>query len=151
MGTRVLIADDYGIMREGIRSLLEKQTDMEVAGEADNGRVALQLTSELLPDVVLMDLDMPDMNGVEATRQIVSQFPGSRVLIFSADYDRQTLLEALRAGAKGLIMKCCASIEEIVSAIRIVADGRNYLSPAMTESIFMDYNGLRSSENPGRS
>jgi DNA-binding NarL/FixJ family response regulator len=139
MCIRVLIVDDHRILREGVRILLENQPDMEVVGEGDNGRIALQLVEKHLPDVVLMDLNMPDMNGVEATRLIVSQFPGINILILSMLPDKQHVLEALRAGAKGFITKSSVSGNELVEAVRAVAAGRKYFSESITESIITDY------------
>jgi DNA-binding NarL/FixJ family response regulator len=139
MCIRVLIVDDHRILREGVRILLENQPDMEVVGEAGDGRIALQLVERHLPDVVLMDLNMPDMNGVEATRQIVSRFPGINILILSMLPDRHHVLETLRAGAKGFITKSSVSGNELVEAVRAVASGRKFFSESISESIITDY------------
>ena len=149
MVVRVLLVDDHLIVREGIRFSLEKLSGIEVVAEADNGRMALKLVEEFLPDVVLMDVVMPDMNGIEATRRIVSNCPGSRVLIFSGHSDMQMILGALKAGARGFIMKSCCSIQELVRAIQSVAANGTYFSSPVTESILRDYMEIRSKDTHG--
>lgn len=149
MVVRMLLVDDHRILREGVRFSLEKQSDIEVVAEAENGRLALKFAEELAPDVVLMDVLMPDMNGIEATRRLVVQSPGSRVLIFSGHSDIQLILGALKAGAKGFVMKSCCSIKELIRAIQAVADNNTYLSPPVTESILTDYMNLRDNEIQG--
>ncbi|NMC75028.1 MAG: response regulator transcription factor [Geobacteraceae bacterium] len=149
MVVRVLLVDDHLIVREGIRFSLEKLSGIEVVAEADNGRMALKLVEEFLPDVVLMDVVMPDMNGIEATRRIVSNCPGSRVLIFSGHSDMQMILGALKAGARGFIMKSCCSIQELVRAIQSVAANGTYFSSPVTESILRDYMEIRSKDTNG--
>lgn len=146
MVVRVLFVDDHRILREGVRFSLEKLSDIEVVAEAENGYQALKFAEELEPDVVLMDVLMPDMNGIEATRRIVVQSPGSRVLIFSGHPDMQLILGALKAGAKGFVMKSCCSIRELIRAIQAVADNETYLSPPVTDSILADYMKLRDNE-----
>lgn len=138
MTIRLVVADDHKIVREGLRSLLEREPGIDVAAEADNGREAMKLAVELRPDVVLMDLSMPDMNGIEATRRIVESSGGSRVLALSMHSDKRFVVEALAAGAKGYLLKDCAS-EELVGAIRTVAAGETYLSPRIAGLIVSDY------------
>ena len=150
MVVRVLVVDDHLMVREGIRVSLEKLSDIEVVAEAENGRMALKFFQECLPDVVLMDVVMPDMNGIEATRRIVSLYPGSRVLIFSGHSDVQLILGAMKAGARGFIMKSCCSIQELVRAIQAVAANDTYFSSPVTESILRDYMDLRDNESPTR-
>ncbi len=147
MVVRVLLVDDHLIIREGIRVSLEKLSDIEVVAEADNGRMALKFVQECLPDVVLMDVVMPDMDGIEATRWIVSHYPGSRVLIFSGHSDMQLILGALKAGARGFIMKSCCSTQELVRAIQAVAANDTYFSSPVAESILRDYMELSDNEN----
>jgi len=149
MVVRVLLVDDHLIVREGIRFSLEKLSGIQVVAEADNGRMALKLVEEFLPDVVLMDVVMPDMNGIEATRRIASNYPGSRVLIFSGHSDMQMILGALKAGARGFIMKSCCSIQELVRAIQSVAANGTYFSSPVTESILRDYMEIRSKDTHG--
>lgn len=138
MTIRLVVADDHKIVREGLRSLLEREPGIDVAAEADNGREAMKLAVELRPDVVLMDLSMPDMNGIEATRRIAEAPGGSRVLALSMHSDKRFVVEALAAGAKGYLLKDCAS-EELVGAIRTVAAGETYLSPRIAGLIVSDY------------
>jgi DNA-binding NarL/FixJ family response regulator len=138
MAIRILLADDHMIVREGMRSILEKENDMDVVAVADNGRMALQLAGELRPDVVVMDIAMPEMNGIEATRRLSGEMPGIRVLILSMHSARRFVVETLAAGAKGYLLKDCAS-EELVSGIRTVAADETYLSPKVADIIVRDY------------
>jgi len=138
MAIRILLADDHMIVREGMRSLLEKEDDMEVVAVADNGRMALKLAGELRPDVVVMDIAMPEMNGIEATRRLSGEIPGIRVLILSMHSARRFVVETLAAGAKGYLLKDCAS-EELVRGIRTVAADETYLSPKVADIIVRDY------------
>ena len=138
MSIRVLIADDHKIMLAGLRSLLEKQTDFEVVGEADNGRKAVQMAQEKTPDVVVMDVSMPDLNGIEATMQIVESLPGTRVIALSMHSDKRFVMGMLRAGASGYLLKDCAS-QELANAIVQVAGGKKYLSPEITGVVIDDF------------
>ena len=138
MSIRVLIADDHKIMLAGLRSLLEKQTDIEVVGEADNGRKAVQMTQEKKPDVVVMDVSMPDLNGIEATTQIIESLPETRVIALSMHSDKRFVMGMLRAGASGYLLKDCAS-QELANAIVQVAGGKKYLSPEITGVVINDF------------
>ncbi len=138
MSIRVLIADDHKIMLAGLRSLLEKQTDFEVVGEAENGRKAVQMAQEKTPDVVVMDVSMPDLNGIEATMQIVESLPGTRVIALSMHSDKRFVMGMLRAGASGYLLKDCAS-QELANAIVQVAGGKKYLSPEITGVVIDDF------------
>jgi DNA-binding NarL/FixJ family response regulator len=138
MTTTVFLVDDHGMMRSGLRALIEGDPGLEVVGEADEGRSAVQMISKMGPEVVVMDLRMPDMNGVEATRQICSANPGARVIGLSANTDRQSVVEMLRAGAKGYVLKESA-FEELASAIRMVMNNKVYLSPAVTNLVVEDW------------
>ena len=134
MSIKVLLADDHTIMRAGLRSLLDKEPDMEVVGEADNGRMTVQLARELFPDVVIMDISMPDLNGVEASRQIVSEVPGVKVVALSMHSDEQFVAEMLDSGASGYLLKDCA-LEELCRAIRVVVANKSYLSPGIANIV----------------
>jgi DNA-binding NarL/FixJ family response regulator len=138
MTIRVLLADDHNIVREGLRSLLEKEPDIDIVAMADNGRTAVQLAAELKPDVVVLDIAMPELNGIEATRRISRDDPQIKVLALSMHSARRFVTEALSAGAKGYLLKDCAA-EELVRAIRTVAGNETYLSPKVAGLIVKDY------------
>jgi len=137
MTMRILLADDHKIVREGLKALLDKESDMEVVAVAEDGRTAVQLARDLLPDVAVIDIGMPGMNGIEATRCISVENPGTRVLVLSMHSARRYVLEALSAGAKGYILKDCAS-EELARALRIVAANETYLSPKIAGILVKD-------------
>jgi two-component system response regulator NreC len=137
MSIRVLIADDHKIMLAGLRSLLEKQADFEVVGEAENGRKAVKMVQEKTPDVVVMDVSMPDLNGMEATTQIIESLPETKVIALSMHSDKRFVMGMLRAGASGYLLKDCAS-QELANAIVQVAGGKKYLSPEITGVIIDD-------------
>ena len=124
----ILLVDDHKILRDGIRSLLKEYGDMEVVGEAANGRTALTLVNELSPDIVIMDISMPDLNGIDATRRINSEFQGVKVIALSMHYDKQFVSEIFKAGATGYLLKDSA-FDELEKAIRIVMDGNTYINP----------------------
>jgi DNA-binding NarL/FixJ family response regulator len=128
---RVLIADDHKLVREGLGSLFANEPEMEVIGDAEDGRSAVRMALEQAPEVVVMDLGMPELNGIDATRQIVSERPGTRVIALSIHTDRRFVVEALKAGASGYLVKDCA-FEELVQAIRTVMAKGSYLSPEIT-------------------
>lgn len=138
MSIRILLADDHQLFREGLRSLLEKEPDVKVVAEADNGRAAVELAGELKPDVVTMDISMPDLNGMEATQQMAKQVPGTKVIGLSMYSDRHFVEGMLKAGASGYLLKDCAN-EEFIRAIRAVAAGQTYLSPAVAGKVTEDY------------
>ena len=138
MSIRVLIADDHKIMLAGLRSLLEKQTDFDVVGEAENGRKAVQMAQEKKPEVVVMDVSMPDLNGMEATKQIIESLPETRVIALSMHSDKRFVMGMLRVGASGYLLKDCAS-QELANAIHQVAMGKKYLSPDITGVIIDDF------------
>ncbi len=136
--TRVLLVDDHKILREGLRTLLEREDDIQIIGEADNGRASVKLASELAPDVVIMDLAMPDLNGIDATRRITETEPKARVLALSMHSDGRYVRGMLQAGARGYILKDCAA-EELTRAIRTVMADQVYVSPGVTGTIVNDY------------
>jgi len=128
MSTGVLLVDNHAIIREGLRSLLEKQPDMKVLADTDEGGKAVELVRELLPDVVVMDVTMTGLNGIEATRLITAEFPQVKVIALSVHSQKRFIAEMLSAGASGYILKECL-FEELVQAIQAVAVGGRYLSP----------------------
>jgi two-component system response regulator NreC len=139
MSIRILLADDHRIVRDGLKTLLEKQSDMEVVAEAEDGRTTVNLAKKLLPDVVIMDITMPDLNGIDATRKIVTELPNSKVIALSMHSDRRFVSGSLEAGASGYLMKDCA-FEELVSAIRsVMSSNRTYLSPKVADIVVKNY------------
>lgn len=138
MSTKILLADDHKITRQGLRSLLEKQGDMKVVAEAKDGREAVSLARELHPDVVIMDVSMPDMNGMAATRQILGESKKIKVIALSMHSDTLFISEMLKSGASGYLLKDCA-FEELREAIRTVMAGNIYLSPAISDVVVDDY------------
>ena len=138
MDIKLFLADDHHIVRAGLRSLLEKEPDMQVVGEADNGRELLEKLQELSPDVVVMDVAMPDMNGMEATRNIHTTLRGIKVLALSMHSDKRFVLRMLEAGASGYLLKDCA-FEELINAIRTVVANQTYLSPSIAETLARHY------------
>jgi len=136
---KILIADDHGIVREGLRALIEKQPDMEVVGEAEDGQMAVELAEELLPDVVVMDITMPNLNGIEATRQIVEEMPGVKVIALSIHSDRHFVVDMLKAGVSGYVLKTCLT-DDFIRAIRTVMTADEiYLSPRIAGIVVDDY------------
>jgi len=135
---RVLIVDDHTLVRDGIRALLALVADVKVVGEAANGREALDKTKELAPDVVLMDLAMPIMSGLEATRRIRKKFPGTKVLAVTQYEDREYIVPTIEAGARGFISKT-AAFTELASAIQSVHQGKSFLSPVAAAAVVEEY------------
>lgn len=135
---RVLIADDHTIVRSGVRLLLEAEADMEVVGEALDGREALDLAESLQPDVVLMDITMPEMDGLEATREIKTRFPQINVLVLTMHRSDEYFFEMLKAGASGYILKG-AKTSELINAVRVVQQGEVFLYPTMTQKLVNGY------------
>jgi two-component system response regulator NreC len=135
---RVLIADDHTIVRDGICALLALAPDIEVVGEAGNGMVALDKVRELVPDVVLMDIAMPMMDGLEATRRIRKEFPGTKVLVLTQYAEKGHIFPIIEAGAQGFISKTAAS-SELTSGIRAVHSGDSFLSPVVAKAFVEDY------------
>jgi len=138
MSIRIILADDHRIVRNGLRTLLDAEPDMEVIGEAENGRNTIQLARKLMPDVIVMDVTMPDLNGMEATRQIVSEFPQIKIIALSMHHHEQFITGMLKAGASGYLLKDC-SMEELNAAVRAAAKGEVFLSPGVANTVLKDY------------
>jgi DNA-binding NarL/FixJ family response regulator len=138
MATTILLADDHQLIREGTRSLIEKQPDLKVVGEAGDGRTAVSLARKLAPDIVIMDISMPELNGIDATRQIIENSPRTRVVVLSMHSDKRFVAAALKAGASGYLLKDGVSAE-VSDAIRAVAAGQTYLSPRIAGIVVEDY------------
>ena len=138
MSIKILLADDHRIMREGLRCLIEKEADLKVVAEAADGRTAVRLAREVSPDMVIIDITMPDLNGIEATQQILSEAPNIKVLAVSMHSDDQFVTGMLRAGASGYFLKDCAA-DELVYAIRAVIAGEIYLSPKIASMVVEGY------------
>jgi DNA-binding NarL/FixJ family response regulator len=140
MTIRILLADDHNLMRAGIRSLLEKISGVEVVGEAADGREAIALVKSLIPNIVLMDIAMSGLNGLEATLRVAREFPQVRVIILSMHANEEYVVQTLRAGATGYLLKDAATAE-LELAIHAVARGDTYLSPAISRRVVEDYLG----------
>jgi DNA-binding NarL/FixJ family response regulator len=138
MNIRVLLADDHGVVRKGLRFLLERQPDMEIVGEAADGREAVRLAEATNPDIVIMDIAMPLLNGIEATAQMVKRNPAIAVIILSVHSDEDYLLSSLNAGAKGYLLKDSAEVD-LVRAIQAVRKGTPFFSPEIAKTMLEDY------------
>ena len=138
MPIRILLADDHAVVRDGVRALLEKQPDMEVVAEAGDGREAAQLAEELRPDVVIMDIGMPNLNGIDATRRILAAHPQTAVVILSMHQDESYVLRSLKAGAKGYLLKDSLR-SDVLDAIRAASQGRSYLTKKVSRMMQEDY------------
>ena len=135
---RILLADDHIVMRTGLRALLERQPNLEVVGESENGREAVELVASLRPDVVVMDVGMPVLNGIEATKTIVSKHPTTAVVILSMHADESYVMRALKAGARGYLLKDSAAID-LISAIHAVSQNKSFFSPKVSRILAEDY------------
>jgi DNA-binding NarL/FixJ family response regulator len=135
---RVILAEDHTIVRKGLRSLLEGEEDIEVIGEAGDGKEAITLVEQKKPDIVVMDIGMPELNGLEATRRIKKKFPETKVLILTMHTNEEYVFEILQAGASGYIVKKAAPTE-LVSALRAVKRGESFLSPSISKKVIDEY------------
>lgn len=136
--TRLIVADDHQILRQGLVALLGVQSDLEIVGQASDGREAVALARELNPDVIVMDVAMPNLNGIDASRQIVASVPSAKVIILSAHGHQRMIAEALRSGASGYVPKDSA-MEELVEAIRAVVAGQRYLGPKVASVLASEF------------
>jgi DNA-binding NarL/FixJ family response regulator len=144
---RVILADDHAVVRDGLRVLLEAQSDFEVVGVAANGRQAVRLVHELHPDVVVMDIAMPELNGIEATQQIHDASPSTQVLVLSMHSTTEHIFRALQAGARGYLLKDSAGAD-VVDAVRAVHAGRRYLGQKIASTVVDDYISQRHRASP---
>lgn len=135
---RILLADDHAVVRQGFKMILAAQPDMEIVGEAGNGREALESSGRLQPDVIVMDVAMPELNGIEATRRLADVSPRTRVLALSMHKDSVYVREILRAGARGYLLKDSIA-SDLLAAVRAVARGEGYLSPGVSDAVLNDY------------
>jgi len=135
---RILLADDHAVVRDGLRALLERQSDMAVVAEAGDGRECVQMAENHLPDVVLMDVAMPEMNGIEAARRIIAASPKTGVVMLSMHQDESYVLRSLKAGAKGYLLKDSPR-EDVLSAVRAASEGRSFLSRKVSRMLREDY------------
>jgi two-component system response regulator NreC len=138
MSIKVLLADDHKIIRDGLRSLIERHPEMEVVGEAEDGRTTVQLARKLEPDVVIMDISMPDLNGIDATHQIVTDVPGVKVIALSMHSDKRFVVGMFKAGASGYLLKDCA-FDELEQAVKTVLVDQTYLSPKIATVVIKNY------------
>lgn len=135
---RILLADDHIVMRTGLRALLERQPNLEVVGESENGRNTIELAASLKPDVVVMDIGMPVLNGIEATKTIVTDQPSTAVIILSMHADESYVMRALKAGARGYLLKDSAPAD-LLSAIQAVSQNKSFFSPKVSRILAEDY------------
>jgi two-component system response regulator NreC len=146
MSIKILLADDHKLLREGLRALIEEQQNMTVIAEAENGRSAVQLAARLSPDIIVMDISMPGLNGIDATRRIAAELPGVKVIALSMHADRNFVVEMFKAGAMGYLLKDCA-FEELIRAINTVVANKAYLSAKLSDTMIKDYVNLFPGKN----
>lgn len=144
---KILLADDHKLLREGLRALIEEQQNMIVVAEAEDGRSAVRLAAKLAPDVIVMDISMPGLNGIDATRRIAAESPDIKVIALSMHADRNFVVEMFKAGAAGYLLKDCA-FEELIHAIRAVSSQKAYLSSKLSDTMIKDYVKLFPKKNP---
>jgi DNA-binding NarL/FixJ family response regulator len=138
MSIKILLVDDHEIVRYGLQCLIEEQPDMEVVGDAENGRMAIDLARRLKPDVVVMDISMPDMNGVEATRRICKEIPSTKIIVLSMHHKRQFVIDMLKAGVSGYILKTKVH-DDLIRAVKAAVANEVYLSSKITGVVARDY------------
>jgi DNA-binding NarL/FixJ family response regulator len=146
MTIHVLLVEDHKIMREGLRALLERQNDMQIAAEVEKGADAVKAVREVKPDVVIMDIGLPDLNGIQATEQILAEFPGTKILALTMHSEKGYVNGMLRAGAMGYLLKDCAA-DELVRAVREIVAGKGYISPEVTRDILKDISKTLPAQN----
>jgi two-component system response regulator NreC len=134
MGIRILLADDHTILRDSLGQAFQEEQDMEIVGQVGDGRAAVEKAGELRPDIVIMDINMPNLNGIEATREILRQAPGVRVIVLSMHSAKPCIKEVFRAGASAYLHKNCR-FDELAHAVRTVAEGKTYVSPSISQIV----------------
>ncbi|MDI9432795.1 MAG: response regulator transcription factor [Planctomycetota bacterium] len=149
-GIRIVLADDHAIVRQGLSRAIQQEDDIEVVGQTSRGGDAVELVRTLRPDILITDISMPDLNGVEATRRIIGESPEMKVIALSMHSSRQFVIEMFRAGARGYLLKDC-EYDELVTAIRTVAAGRIYVSPSIGDVIVEDLLGGAAAGAPSTS
>ena len=135
---RILLSDDHAVIRRGLRLILEQQRDFEIVGEASDGREAVALAASLRPDVAVLDITMPNLNGIEAARQIAAKHPDTSVVVLSMHADESFVLRALKAGARGYVLKESGDAD-LINAVRLVVQGKSFFSPAVSRLLVEDY------------
>lgn len=148
LSTRIVIIDDHQLFREGVKRILEFEKSFEVVAEGNDGTEAMELVEKYHPDVVLMDINMPNVNGIEATQQLIDNFPDSKVIILSIHDDENYVTHALKTGASGYMLKEMDA-DALIEAIKVVADGGSYLHPKVTHNLVKEYRRLASEEGSG--
>ena len=138
MGIRIILADDHKVLRYGLSEAIKNEDDMEVIGQAENGHEAVSVTKKLSPDVIIMDIAMPDLNGIEATRQILKEHPQIKIIALSMHSNKKLIHEMFKAGAKGYLLKDC-EYDELINAVRVVMKDKVYLSPSITGVVIDNY------------
>ena len=146
MDIKILLADDHKITRDGLKALLENQDHLRVVGEAENGRQAVRLALDLEPDVIVMDINMPELNGIEATRQILAELPATKIIALSMYSDKRYVVGMLKAGVSGYLLKNCA-FDELVAAISSVMKNQNYMSQKIAGTVMKDYASILESSD----
>jgi two-component system response regulator NreC len=138
MSIRIILADDHAVLRHGLSKSFQNEKDMEIIAQAKDGRSTVELAKELSPDVVIMDIGMPDLNGIEATRQIIRDLPRVKIIALSMHSGKNFIIEMFRAGASGYLLKDC-EFDELVNAVRVVTAGKTYISPSISDVVVENY------------
>lgn len=149
MTTKIVIIDDHQLFREGVKRILEFEESFEVVAEGDDGKDAIELIEQYQPDVVLMDINMPEVNGVEATRELVVKFQDTKVIILSIHDDENYVTHALKSGAMGYLLKEMDA-DALIEAVKVVSEGGSYLHPRVTHNLISDYRRLANDEGKGK-
>lgn len=147
MSIRIVLADDHALVRHGLSRALQQEDDMEIVGQADDGPCAVERAKELLPDIIIMDINMPNLNGIEATREIRRQVPGVRVIALSMHSAQLCIREIFRAGAFAYLLKNC-EFDELTCAVRTVAEGKTYVSPSISHVVVEEVVGTEEKSKP---